>query len=518
MKIYVCCLVVSLAQLVLISDLHSLMPGESPLTNSSSSSISMQSILVLPLRNETDKKKYQDSEVVRSIIFHSLYENLGLMPDFNVLPFDESSNIPADTDLIRSLSRERGASLALYGDYRFTGDIQNPVIEISMFLMDSRTGSLLISKNLSTSGGTEIFEAVDRMMSELIRKVLNTEYTNSYIAFKDLRPGPDRFDLLINGKKAEMIGSGRFDCLLKVFPGINYNIKLVNEAGGAVLLDKTLNLAPGETKSVTYDPAPYGNIEAGLRVSYNYSFDNYFVSNESPNMEITNISEVGHIGLFLDSDNFFLSAIVLIPIYSTNYYTIYNIDSTKLLSSMNTYNDIEIDTRFDYRFPIRPSDHLSFTPFVGLSIPFTIYTSPNTNGDGYWYYNNNLIDHIYINAGIFSDMREEDMSFVFRPSFYFHYEITDLLFDSLNLKSYYITPQNTIVYAPRNLLYAYLELRIKYYPNGFDNGLVIEPYVNAFYNFSDLLFHNNTYYFDGGNYYDVDLTPSIGIDIGFIIN
>ncbi|MGC8764721.1 MAG: carbohydrate binding domain-containing protein [Brevinematia bacterium] len=213
-------------------------------------------VLILPLENKTDTRKYPASETIKSIILGSLYDFLRVVPGLDIPEKSVLTEMKADFLNRRNITPEEiysnyNAEVIIYGDYIQERKSKKQVALINFKIWTKTKGQVETIKYTSPVDA-DIFDTIDDMIAKVIKLTMNEELKIAFLKFGDFRINEGNYYLLISGKIVSKITNDDFNLSLKILAGTEYTVKLKNLHNGNTVLDTKVILKPGEMTNISH--------------------------------------------------------------------------------------------------------------------------------------------------------------------------------------------------------------------------------------------------------------------------
>ncbi len=248
-------------------------------------------LLILPLKDKSNKKRFPASENIKNIIFNSLFDFISIVPSINI---EEKETIYQLSKELKEINPEEifnkyNTEIIIFGDYYLQKkENKKPEVIINFNIWNKATNNIIKTKYTSKKE-IEIFEIVDNMLAKIIKTTFNEDLKISYLNFENFDINNGKYLLFINERIVSFITNSNFRLNLKILSGFEYHIKIKNIANQKIVLDKKINLKVGETATISHKAT--ANIKC----------------------EITNNSQNEIFRIFLDNKELFLQTNYSIP-------------------------------------------------------------------------------------------------------------------------------------------------------------------------------------------------------------
>ena len=208
-------------------------------------------VVLLQPDDLSDPAKYNNSDVVRSIIHNSVNTFMGVIPGVALSNLTFSTN-PSPGDFPRW-----NADYVLYGSFRLQGPKMNPTALIEWKVWSKSVGRDIFSTNYKTLTDIEIFDAIDDMVTNSARMLLKRNVGIAQIAFNNFRIGREPHAVILNDKTMTVASNDSFSLSLKVPSDSKFKFIIRRKSDNKTVSSGTLLLAPGESTNISYR-APAG--------------------------------------------------------------------------------------------------------------------------------------------------------------------------------------------------------------------------------------------------------------------
>ena len=247
-------------------------------------------VLVIPFENMADQAAYPNGKIVNTILLNELYAFLYIVPSFDVPDKAElnglNSKFLKQKDInSQDIYSNYHADIIIYGDYSLKGSKTDPTAQIHLNIWNKASGKIE-SHEYKTPIDADIFDAIDAMLSQIIRLTLNEEFKVAYLNIGNFKIGNEIYTLMINNKPAAKITNDNFTLNLKILPNAIYSVRLKNMADNRNVLNTTLILKPGETTNISYTAAFAENKLYDVVTNGNTAFIKYYLDDINRPLDI----------------------------------------------------------------------------------------------------------------------------------------------------------------------------------------------------------------------------------------
>ncbi len=234
------------------------------------------SILILPLDNKTDKINFPNSELVKTIIFRSLYSFIGFIPSLDIPDEAVLREIRFDPDNPSLIARKYNADFIIYGSYNLVKKDNEPQASVHLRIW-SRISGKMNEKIFNTPTDVSIFDSIDNMIADSVKIILNEEMKTASIHFGDFKVRKEPYLLMINNKVLSVISNDSFTLSLKILSEMNYQVILKKQDDNTTALNIMVNLKPGENTNISFASLkPYNGEKTDLIVWISSDLDNTY--------------------------------------------------------------------------------------------------------------------------------------------------------------------------------------------------------------------------------------------------
>lgn len=189
-------------------------------------------ILILPLKDNSDRKKFPASKESGNIIFNSLYSFIGILPQIEITNKNDAykMNFRKNEELYE-YAKNNNIEYVLYGEYEIKREKKDAEIEVKFRVWSGKDSSNIISVNYTSLAGVEIFDIIDEIIKTFLKDVLKIDYKVATVNFKNFDIGDEKFSLYVNGSLVEEITNSNFTYTLKVLPQVTNLIEIKRKDG-----------------------------------------------------------------------------------------------------------------------------------------------------------------------------------------------------------------------------------------------------------------------------------------------
>jgi hypothetical protein len=203
-------------------------------------------VVILPFKNLAGVKKYASSVLIGRIFYNGIMNVVGYFPSFDVPDKKVLDKLPF-------VSNWSGvADFIIAGDYDLSGDRHEPDAKVRLTIWSKMTG-LTFTNEIKTKTDTEIFDAVDQMISGIVKVTLKEEAKFALMRLDEFNTGREKFDIYVNRKYLASVTNDGFSLGLKVLPDRPYLVTLVRIADWKEVLNQKIVMSPESVTDVGYD-------------------------------------------------------------------------------------------------------------------------------------------------------------------------------------------------------------------------------------------------------------------------
>lgn len=217
-------------------------------------------VIILQPENRSDIGKYNNSEVIRSIVHNSVNTFIGIIP--GILLTNAVSDTNWKFDEAADAFSKWNADYVLYGTFSLQGPKMNPTALIEWRVWSKAVKKDILVKNYKTLTDIEIFDAIDDMITNSAKALLKREIGISVLAFNNFRINNAPHAVILNDKTVSVASNDNFSLSLKVPSDSRFRFQIKRRSDGKTVSSGTVSLPPGESTNISYH-AP-----AGLQLFY----------------------------------------------------------------------------------------------------------------------------------------------------------------------------------------------------------------------------------------------------------
>lgn len=208
-------------------------------------------LLILPFENLSDTNQFPVSTAMDEVIFKSLYNFIGIIPDLDV-PDESEMRDPDLRENLQKSARLNDAKYVVSGDYTFRDDDGTEQIVITLKIWSYVKNDYLYNEVYTTELGLDFLDTVDLIIEDIIEQTLNIQMEIALIRFQDINVGSEEHSIYINRKKMTDITNSNYTESVRVLANQDYLIRIRNSTWDLVY---QTNWAPepGDVLDVDYD-------------------------------------------------------------------------------------------------------------------------------------------------------------------------------------------------------------------------------------------------------------------------
>ncbi len=231
-------------------------------------------ILITPFENRSKEGAYPNPEIYRTIFFSSFYNLFSVLPSIDLPDKSVLLNMNPLEDSVSDIGKQNQCDFIVFGDYRLTGPKSKPDAAVNLKIWNKFTGSIM-TNSLTTPTDEDLFDAVDTMLSKMVRAMLNEEMKIAYLNFGNFDTGKEEIGIFINHRLVAEPVSNDFHLNMKIISGTGYKVAIRRFFDGRLLAGAVVNLKPGES-------ANFSATNYRVNLIKNAEFDrNTFFSNKT---------------------------------------------------------------------------------------------------------------------------------------------------------------------------------------------------------------------------------------------
>ncbi len=208
--------------------------------------------LMIPYPQITGAAVPSESSLQESaeILFRNTYQFLSYLP---------LATLPDEQVLRNTKITDPASLLNMYSaDYMIQLIIQPETsadqsrIQIQLSIWSNKKTDKIFEKKYSATTDLEIYDAIDRIIPDIILSVFGITPRFAQFSFGDFIPGQDRYTLYLNNRQVDKIDSREYNRTLKVLAGYNYNVMLIRERDQVIVYNQNFYLKENSIQSVSY--------------------------------------------------------------------------------------------------------------------------------------------------------------------------------------------------------------------------------------------------------------------------
>ncbi len=207
--------------------------------------------LFYPLENITDTNKYVNSDIVKLIIYKSLYNFILVLPSIELVEDKYKMKVPELSNLKES-SKELNPDIVLFGNIELFGDRLNPDVRVKLSTWFKDEDKIVFQKKYEGTTGIDIFDTIDATIVDFMKTVFNLTVNLAKIQFHDFVLGNETHEIRLNGRPIASPSGDDFSLSMKVLADTPYDITITNLVDKKEVYHKTVNLKRDETADISY--------------------------------------------------------------------------------------------------------------------------------------------------------------------------------------------------------------------------------------------------------------------------
>ncbi|MCX7820804.1 MAG: hypothetical protein N2258_03920 [Brevinematales bacterium] len=217
-------------------------------------------LLILPFKDNSNKKNFPASGTIKTIIFNSLFDFISIVPLINIEEKESANKIYKEFKEIKpeEIFAKYNTEVIIFGEYQLQKKDRKPLVAINFNIWTKATNKILKTKYTSKNDA-EIFDKIDDMIAKIIKTTLNEDLKISYMNFENFDINNGKYYLVINDRVVSFISNQDFRFNLKILAGYEYIIKLKNIYNNKIVLNQNIKLKTGETTNISHQAR--GNIK-----------------------------------------------------------------------------------------------------------------------------------------------------------------------------------------------------------------------------------------------------------------
>ena len=187
-------------------------------------------LLILPLKDKSNKKNFPASGNIKTIVFNSLFDFISIVPSIEIKEKDEANKIYKEFKKINpdEIFSKYNTEVIIFGDYYLSKKKnKKPEIIIDFYIWNRATNSVIKTKYVSKTE-VEIFDVIDNMLAKIIKTTFNEDLKISYLNFENFDINDGKYYLIINDRVVSVVTNSDFRLSLKILSGFEYFVKLKN--------------------------------------------------------------------------------------------------------------------------------------------------------------------------------------------------------------------------------------------------------------------------------------------------
>lgn len=204
-------------------------------------------VVILPFRNVAGTKKYPGSALIGRILYDGIMNVVSYFPTFDV----------PDRKIMGKLSTVSNwqsgvADFTITGEYDLKGDRSDPMATVRLYIW-SRITRETFTNTLRTATDTEIFDAVDQLIADIVKVTLKEETKFALLKLENFKVGREKYDVYINRKYLAEITNDNFSLGLKILPDRPYQVSIIHQSDLREVLAGKITLPPEASTNISYE-------------------------------------------------------------------------------------------------------------------------------------------------------------------------------------------------------------------------------------------------------------------------
>ncbi len=203
-------------------------------------------ILIAPFEYKAKGGAYPNPEIYKTIFFTSFYNLFSVLPSIDLPDKSVLLNMNPSEDTIPVLAKQYQCDFIVFGDYSLKGPKLKPDAVVNLKIWNKFSGSIM-TNSLTTPTEAELFDAIDTLLSRMVRTMLNEEMKIAYLNFNNIDTGKEKLGIFINHRLVAEPVSNNFQLNMKIISGKDYKVSIRRFLDGKLLTGAVANLKPGES-------------------------------------------------------------------------------------------------------------------------------------------------------------------------------------------------------------------------------------------------------------------------------
>ncbi len=211
-------------------------------------------LLILPLKDKSNKKDFPASGNIKTIVFNSLFDFISIVPSIEIKEKDEANEIYKEFKEINpeEIFSKYNTEVIIFGDYYLNKKKnKKPEIIVNFYIWNRATNSIIKTKYVSKTE-FEIFDVIDNMLANIIKTTFNEDLKISYLNFENFDINNGKYYLIINNRVISVVTNSDFRLSLKILSGFEYFLKLKNLKTDKIVLNTKISLKSGEITNIEH--------------------------------------------------------------------------------------------------------------------------------------------------------------------------------------------------------------------------------------------------------------------------
>ncbi len=208
-------------------------------------------VVILPLLDKSDVKKYASSRLVQSIVFKSLNTFIRVIPSVSIPAAEETAFTNPDNDSLNKIADDNNADFIIYGDYSLAGGKANPKAGIKSLVWSKTLQKNVFEKSYLAPTDMEIFDTIDKMILDNASAILNTRVSYSTIAFSGFK-GNLKLSIYLNGQFLTNTENDGFSYNLRVPSDTRYLVEIRKTGENTNIYQAEIVLNPDQVSNIGY--------------------------------------------------------------------------------------------------------------------------------------------------------------------------------------------------------------------------------------------------------------------------
>ncbi len=203
-------------------------------------------ILIMPFEYTSTNANYPNPLIYRTIFFSSFYNLFSVLPSIDLPDKSVLLTMNPSEETISNLADQYKCDFIVFGDYGLKGDKSKPDAVISLKIWNKFSDSISTNK-IITPTDADLFDAIDSLMSKMVKTILNEEMKIAYLNFNNFDTGREPIGVFVNHRLVAEPISNDFHLNMKVISGKDYKVAIRRKFDGKLLAGSVANLKPGES-------------------------------------------------------------------------------------------------------------------------------------------------------------------------------------------------------------------------------------------------------------------------------